>query len=191
MSLLLTAVMIIGGLVSAAVLVVGVPLFFIAMAYDVMQSKGEAVARSADTRVRIAAERGVARSFVLAGGTFWSIASFAGLYSFRESGVGYALLAAFYPLLACLVTLAVGWYYERMVAALLMLASIAVVAWGVIYQFEIGVWLIMTFALIGPMVTAAVLFWLARRDQEAFELAMSFPPDLAPVFSAKSSIDRA
>jgi ABC-type enterobactin transport system permease subunit len=53
------------------------------------------------------------------------------------------------------------------------------VAWGVIYQFELGVWAIMVFALIGPMMTASVLFWLARREQEAFELALATHPDFA------------
>lgn len=188
MSLALVAVLIIVGLVGAAVAFIGVPVVFGMMAYDVAESRKNTARSIEDTSTRIAAERGVARVFVLAGGVFWSIATFAGLSSFQETGAGNALMAAFIPFVACLATLAVGWYYERFTAALLAAASVAVVAWGVIYQFELGVWMIMTFALIGPMATASVLFWLARRDQEAYERATSARPQLAPVFAARSSI---
>ena len=46
----------------------------------------------------------------------------------------------------------------------------------------------MTLALIGPMLTAAVLFWLARREQDAYELATAARPELALFFSARSTI---
>jgi hypothetical protein len=193
MSLILAAVLVIGGLLVAAVLAIGIPVFFGLMAYDTI--KTPAVPKSAltstqvaDTRAKIAVERGVARAFVIGGGIFWSVAAFAGLYSFLNAGVGSALLGAFFPLVAVLATLAVGWYYERVAAASLAIASLAVVAWGVIYQFEAGMWGLMVVALIGPMMTAAVLFWMARRDQEAFELAMSVRPELVPAVSAESTI---
>lgn len=181
MSVILAGILIIGGLIGAAAFAIGIPVLFGMMAYDASKSRKAVPATAHDARMRIAVERGVARSFVIAGSAFWSVAIFAAMHSFRETGVGYALLAAFFPLLACLVTLVVGWYYERLTAALLVLASAGVVVWGVIYQFELGVWMIMTFALIGPMVTAAVLFWMARREQEAFELALSRQPELAPI----------
>jgi hypothetical protein len=181
MSLILAALLIVGGLVGAVAVAFGVPAFFGAMAYDTIESHRKMPAELEDKRLRMTLERGFARTFVIGGGVFWSIASFAGLYSFRETGVGYALLAAFYPLVACLVTLIIGWYYERITAALLLLASFGVVVWGVIYQFELGVWILMGFFVIAPMVTAAVLFWLARREQEALELALSLQPELATV----------
>jgi hypothetical protein len=87
-------------------------------------------------------------------------------------------MAALVPLVAIAATLIIGWYYERVAAALLVLASMGVVAWGVIYQFEIGVWGIMAVFLMGPMLTAATLFWLARRDQDALELALSLHPEV-------------
>lgn len=189
MELAFAAVLIIGGLIAAALVAVAVPLIVVAVAYDVKQwSKDEAAVRK-DAPLRIAASRGVARAFVIAGGLFWSIASFAGLYSFQNTGVGNALLGAFYPLAAVLATLIIGWYFERVVAALLALASIAVVAWGVIFQFEMGVWMIMVFALLGPMLTAALLFWSARRQQDAYETATAMAPKLAPVFAARSGIN--
>lgn len=188
MELIFAAVLIIGGLVGAFMLAVGVPVIIGAVAYDVSESRKNAPAVRRDAPLRIAASRGVARAFVVAGGLFWSVASFAGLYSFQNTGVGAALLGAFYPLVAVLATLIVGWYYERVTAALLALASIAVVAWGVIFQFELGVWIIMVFALIGPMLTASALFFLARREQDAFEIATSTAPKLAPVFAARSTM---
>jgi len=181
MGLVFAAVLIIGIPLVAVALVVLAPVFFGAMAYDVRESRKSATANPADIQTRVAVERGVARAFVVAGGIFWSIAAFTGLLTFQDTGVGAALLAAFYPLVAVLATLAIGWYFERATAALLWLASIGVVVWGVIYQFELGVWMIMAFTLIGPMATAATLFWLARRDQEAYELAISSQPELATV----------
>lgn len=184
MELILGAVLLIGGLIAAAVLVVSIPSLIGMIAYDV--AKSSPVARGPrDTRLRIAAERGVARAFVIAGGIFWSVAIFAGLRTFSETGTAYALLGAFFPLVAVTATLIIGWFYERVAAALLAAVSIAGVAWGVIYQFEVGVWAIVVFALIGPMMTASVLFWLARKEQEAFELALAMHPEFATVIASE------
>jgi len=183
MAFIIGAALVIIGIVGAIVFTLAVPALFGAMAYDVVESRKNAPVVVEDAHLRIAVERNVARAFVIAGGVFWSIASFAGLFSFRETGASYALLAAFLPLAITLATLIVGWYYERVAAALLAIASIAVVAYGVIYQFELGVWIIMGLFAVGPMLTASVLFWLARRDQEALELALSLQaePALATV----------
>lgn len=188
MSLIFAAALIIIGLVGAVIVALSVPLLVGMMAYDVKEHRKTAPADVRDTSLSIAVKRGIARAFVLSGGLFWSVAAFAALYSYRETGVGNALIAAGAPLVACAATLIVGWYYERVTAAMLLLASVAVVAWGVIYQFELGVWMIMTFVLIGPMATAAALFWAARQEQDAFELATSLRPQLAPVFAARSTI---
>ncbi len=188
MSIAIVAVLIIGGLVAVAAVAVLIPLIIGLVAYDVSSSRNDAPVQTEDASMRIAVERGIARGFVLLGGAFWAIASFAGLYSFRETGVGSALTAAFIVLAAVAATLIVGWYYERATAALLTIASFAVVVWGVVYQFEMGVWMLMTLALIGPMMTAAVLFWLARREQDAYELATSTRPELALFFSARSTV---
>lgn len=183
MSIILGAVLIIVGIFGALLLAVAVPALLGAMVYDVTRSRELTPARVADTRLRIALERNVARGFVIAGGVFWSVASFAGLYSFRQTGLEYALMAALIPLVACAATLIIGWYYERIAAALLVLASAGVVAWGVIYQFELGVWGIMFVFIIGPMLTAATLFWLARRDQDALDLAIALQPELQLAFA--------
>jgi hypothetical protein len=187
MSIILAGVLISVGLVGAVLAVIAVPALFGAMAYDLVTSREINTAEVADTRLRIAVERNVARAFVIAGGVFWSVASFAGLFVFSESGLPNALMAAFIPLVAVAATLIIGWYYERVAAFLLVLASMGVVAWGVIYQFELGVWAIMAVFLMGPMLTAATLFWMARRDQDALELALSLNPELQLAYADSSS----
>ena len=188
MSIILVAVLVVGGLLGAAAVIIGVPVLFGLVTYDVLEARKRderfaSEAQGSLSAERISVERGFARAFVILGGAFWSVAIFAGMYSFRQSGMTYAMLGAFFPLVAVAATLVIGWFYERAASALLVLASLAVVAWGVIYQFELGVWIVMTIALIGPMMTAAVLFWMARRDQEAFELALAAMPELAPIAS--------
>lgn len=190
MALFFGAALLIIGLVSAVVVALGVPLFFGILAYDMVATPRTQTKSVQDASMRIAVERGVARAFVIAGGVFWSIAAFAGLYSFRTTGMAAALLAAFYPLVAILATLIVGWYFERFTAAMLVVASAAVVTWGVVYGFELGVWILVSLALIVPMLTAATLFWLARRDQEEFERVVAAKPELAPIFAARSTIGR-
>ncbi len=193
MGLAVATFLIVFEIVAVVAFLVGVPLAFGVMVYDMRESRKHAVPRaekaeSGDTVMRLTVERGVARAFVIVGGIFWSIATFAGMYSFGTSGTGEAVMGAAVPLAAVLATLVLGWYYERFTAALLLLASLAVVAWGIIYQFEAGVWGIMTFALIGPMLTASALFWLARGHQEAYERATATKPELAFAFAARSSL---
>jgi hypothetical protein len=130
---------------------------------------------------RMNVDRMFARGFVIAGGLFWIIASFAALYAFVGSSAQTALLAAFYPFAATGATLAIGWYYERTAAALLTLGSVAVVVWGVVATWEIGVWILMVLFMILPMLTAAALFMMARREQMAVEIAMARHAELATV----------
>jgi hypothetical protein len=186
LEILFVAIIVIGSILVA----IGVPLFFGLMAYDVIQSRKSVALEEKEARRRVTVQRGTARAFVVAGGVFWSVASLAGLYSFQQTGANTALIAAFFPLVACIATLVVGWYYERVTAAALLLASVAVVAWGVIYQFDPGAWLLVTTALVGPMLTASVLFGLARADQDAFEQATAVRLQLAPVFAARSTLAR-
>jgi len=133
---------------------------------------------------RMNMDRLFARAFVLAGGVFWMTASFAALFNFVKAGAPVALLAAFYVFAATGATLAIGWFYERSAAALLVLGSAAVVVWGAIVGWEIGVWVLMGLFLIAPMLTAAVLFAMARREQAVVEHALA--GQLTPV-EARSS----
>ena len=135
---------------------------------------------------RMNMDRIFARAFVVAGGVFWMIASFAAVYSFVKASASAALLAAVYVFAATVATLVIGWFFERTAAALLVLASAAVVVWGVMASWELGVWILMALFLIGPMLTAAVLFAMARREQDVVELAVA--RQLAP---AEATIPRA
>lgn len=196
MSVFIAGALIIGSLLAAAVVAVGIPMLVGLVAYDVAVSrksgetdaKSEAVRQAEAAEGRIMLERGIARAFVVFGGVFWGVATFAGLFSFQKTGVGYAMLAAFVPFVATLATLIVGWYYERITAAMLAVASAGIIYWGVVHEFELGVWAIVTIAMIGPMVTAAVLFWMARREQEALELSLSSTPELATVAAQRRPV---
>lgn len=196
MLLVIGAVLVVGGLVAAALFVLAVPAMLGLIAYDVrswrkpepaVDGVGEeapAWARSPEeARGRISLQRGVARAFVIVGGVFWGVATFAGVYSFWQTGVGWAMLGAFVPFVATLATLIVGWYYERVTAVMLLVASAGVVYLGITQSFEPGIWAIAVVGLIGPMLTASVLFWLARREQAALDLQLASLPELAPAMA--------
>lgn len=102
-----------------------------------------------------------ARGFVIAGGLFWMAAAFAGPYAFHDMSVRESLAEAAWPLAATVVILLVGWRYERLAAILLGASTAAVVVWGVLFGWETGVWILMSFVLIAPMVIAGVLFLIA------------------------------
>jgi len=109
--------------------------------------------------------RMLARILVLAGGVFWIIAAFAGPYVFDNMSLADSLKTAVWPFLAALAILAVGWIYEHLAAVLLFAASTAALVWGVIYGWEVGVWVVMAFVLFAPMMMAAVMFLLAARAE--------------------------
>jgi hypothetical protein len=171
------------GPILAAILLLAVPILLGVMVWDMAKSRRSAPAPAKVDEIdqswvdaisrRIQIERGVARAFVILGGVFWGLAAFAGYYSYQETGFNAAFLAASIPLMATVVTLLVGWYSERAAALMLTAASIAVVYYGVITQFEVGVWILMTVALVGPMMTAAVLFWAARRELRTLEIRLA------------------
>lgn len=179
----LAAVLMVLGPLLTLVLMIAVPVLFGIMARDLYTARKKRLAAvpseqelsewSEAAQRRIQVERGVARAFVIAGGLFWAIAAFAGLYSYRQTGAASAFLAAAAPLGASALVLVIGWYWERIAAIVLAAASVGVVYWGVAAQFELGVWLLMTIVLIGPMMTAAVLFWMARTELKALEFRLA------------------
>ncbi|MDO8964034.1 MAG: hypothetical protein Q7W30_06000 [Coriobacteriia bacterium] len=183
MSTILAAILMIGGPVGAIIFVVGAAALISYMVYDVVSTRQrvkpakEFSPEAAEARIVL--ERGVARAFVIAGGAFWGATAFAGLYWFQQTGMRAAFVAAAIPLLGAAATLAVGWYWERVASVMLAVASGAAIYWGVAAGFEAGVWALVTIALIGPMLTASALFWMARREQEAYELSMALQPEPA------------
>ena len=119
---------------------------------------------------RMDVERMAARGFVIAGGLFWVVAAFAGPYFYSRSGMGPAVSTAIYPLVATLATLAIGWTYERLAAVLLFAGAAGVVVWGVLFGWEVGLWILMSVVLIAPITIAGILFMLAGRMQDVCEL---------------------
>ena len=109
--------------------------------------------------------RTFARGLVIAGGSFWLIATFGVPLVYHDTATIDASVGM-WPFLAVLVILAIGWKYERLAAVLLLAASVAVVAWGLMYQWEQGVWIVMAAVLVAPMALAAVLFTLSARAEE-------------------------
>lgn len=115
-------------------------------------------------------ERLAARIFVALGGVFWIAAVFGMDFGYRDKGVLASAQSALVPLVAVVVALGVGWFFENLAAVLLLAGVVAGVAWGVIAGWEAGVWWVMAGVLIGPMAICALLFFLAARMQRICEL---------------------
>ena len=111
-------------------------------------------------------ERTLARAMVIAGSSFWIIAAFAGHYLSPEVSLGSSALTAAGPFLGTLATLLIGWTHERLASTLLFMAAAGMVVWGLIYQWEPGLWVVMFSAVIGPLAIAGALFALAARAEE-------------------------
>jgi hypothetical protein len=109
--------------------------------------------------------RTFARGLVIAGGAFWVIATFGVPLAFPGTSTIDASIGM-WPFLAILVILVIGWRYERLAAVLLVAASLVIVAFGFIYEWESGMWIVMGAAIIAPMALAAVLFALSARAED-------------------------
>ncbi len=122
---------------------------------------------------RMNTERIVARLFVILGGIFWV----AMLYG-AGTGSGYSvgpvtsgqvtssLGSAAIPLAFTVLVFVLGLFFERLTALLLVVASAAVIVYGLVVSWEAGVWLFAIAVLVAPMLIAAVLFWLAGRMEQ-------------------------
>ena len=111
-------------------------------------------------------ERTLARSIVIAGSSFWVIVALAGRYLSRTMTLEDSILVSIGPFLGTLVTLLIGWTHERLASMLLFVAGGAVSVWGLIYGWEPGLWIVMAYAVIGPLAIAGALFALAARAKE-------------------------
>lgn len=121
---------------------------------------------------RMNVQRLLARAFVIAGGLIWTVMLFASETAAKYTDFTYTLEevvaaagTAFLPFAIAVLVFVVGLFYEKLAALLLVIASIGVVAWGVIASWTGPLWVIMAIVLIGPMLLAALLFFLASRMQ--------------------------
>jgi hypothetical protein len=189
MSDALGSVLIVAGPVIAIVFALGVIALLAFVGYDMVTSRhaqpAQAVVRDArgvripsreTAQTRIYLERGVARAFLILAVVFW-----------YQRGMETLLFAAALPFLMNLACMAVGWYWERTASVLLVLTSIGAVVWGIANNYEPGVWMLFTVLLIGPMLTAAVLYWMARQGEVALELRLALHPELtlSPVVESR------
>jgi hypothetical protein len=126
--------------------------------------------------VAMSVYRLIARLFVIGGGVFWVSAVFGADWGYRGVSPLISARNALIPLAATLVVLAIGWFFEYAASAVLVVGSAAVVAWGFLAGWETGVWVLMVTTLIGPMMTAAVLYTLAARIQTACSLQAATSP---------------
>lgn len=193
MSEIMAAVLIVSGPILALVCVVGVLALVGLVGWDVVESrrsapvlsKAETAARSTSLEnehavTRMYIERGVARGFVILGAAFWGICVVAASLWLR-SGTMNLLLIVLVPFLMNLASLVIGWRWERTASVMLALTSAGVVWWGIAAGFEAGVWMLYILLLIGPMMTAATLFWLARQGEIELALRLATPQELVPV----------
>jgi hypothetical protein len=132
----------------------------------------ELLSRTCSTN-RMNVERIIARLFVILGGLFWVFMLWG-----SETGSGYslgpasssdvtsALGSAAIPLAFTILVFILGLFFERLTALVLLLASLAVVVWGIVAAWEAGVWMMAIAVLIAPMLIAAALYWLAGRMEQ-------------------------
>jgi len=120
--------------------------------------------------------RTLARATVIAGCSFWIVAGVV-LVSSGKADLNTSIMDMLWPFLGTLVALVIGWLNERLASMLLFVAAVAIVAWGLIYGWEAGVWALMGYAVIGPTAVSGVLFLLAARARDRRDMAAEAGPE--------------
>jgi hypothetical protein len=115
-------------------------------------------------------ERIGARLFVGLGGLIWSVLAIGSAMTFGTPNAEALTIQIALPLVLAVLALAIGWFYERVAAALLFAGAIATVAWGFMAGWEPGVWGLMALSLIAPTIIAGVLFLAAAQMQDTCEM---------------------
>lgn len=125
----------------------------------------ELLARTCNTET-MNVQRILARAFVIVGALFWGFAAWGAKWAYEGAPFTQALSYALAYAGSILVLLVIGMFFENLAAVLLALASVGIVAAGVLVGWETGVWATMAFFFILPLVVAAILFALAARMQK-------------------------
>lgn len=115
-------------------------------------------------------QRIFARGFVVAGGIFWVFAAFGAMNAYLGKTFAQSMMTALVPLILAVVVFLVGWFYERLASAVLVVGTVGVIVWGLLGVWELGVWLTMGVFLIAPMAVSALLYLLAAQTQTVCEL---------------------
>lgn len=124
----------------------------------------ELLARTCNTEV-MNVQRIMARVFVVIGALFWGFSAWGAKWAYEGAPFTEALSYALMYAGAIVLVLLLGMFYENLAAALLALGSVAVVAAGIVIGWEAGVWSVMAFFFVLPLVVGAVLYLLAARMQ--------------------------
>ncbi len=110
-------------------------------------------------------QRIAARGLVIVGALFWGSAAWGARWAYQGApfteALGYAMLYAG----AILAVFVLGLFFERLAASVLALGSVAVVVLGVLGGWEAGVWAVVFFFFIMPLLAASVLYFMAARMQ--------------------------
>jgi hypothetical protein len=129
--------------------------------------------RTRDTG-QVNVERVLARSFVVLGGLFWTLAFFGANTRASYAYFVYTLpeieRAAMYALIPLSITAAVfvlGMFYERIAGLVLLAIAASMIVYGVVNHLgEVVLWVTAVGVLVVPSAIAAVLYLLAARTQE-------------------------
>lgn len=188
MSTIMAAVLVAAGPILALVFAVGVVAVFGLVAWDAFSRRGLRASQADAAAVaslghehavtRMYIERGVARTFVILGASFWGVCSLAAALLYQR-GSETLLFIALLPFLMNIACLIIGWRWERTASVMLTLTAAAAIGWGVAVSFEAGVWMLVVLLLVGPMLTAAVLFWLARQGEIDLARYLAPQPEMA------------
>lgn len=110
-------------------------------------------------------QRILARGFLIVGALFWGSAAYGAKWAYQGAPFTEALAYGLLYAGAILAVLVIGMFYENLAAVILAVGSVAIILIGVFSGWEAGVWGVMTFFFILPLVVAAVLFALAAGVQ--------------------------
>lgn len=112
------------------------------------------------------------RGFMALGTLIWTVAAIGAYFSGRP-GVFYA-----YGAVAIITAAAflIGEFHQLAGAASLGAGAAALVVWGVVAGWELGIWVMMGATLIVPTMIAAGLFLFEEREEKVIESAEGSQP---------------
>ncbi len=126
---------------------------------------------------RINLSRLAARALIILGGLMWAIMAFAQSSTQKYADLTYTFsdivnsgLNAIIPLLITVAVFALALYYERLAAAVVLVAAAGFAIWGLVAGWETGVWVSAMVVLALPMVISGALLLLAASTQRVCEL---------------------
>jgi hypothetical protein len=134
-----------------------------------------AITQRACNTDRMNVYRLAARYLVVFGGLFWAAVVLAGALRLNSSSIfefkvvspnlNTALAYSMVWIGVAALVFVVGFFFERIAAVLLILAAAGSIAFGAYMNWESGMWMIMLFFIIIPVLVSAAMYWLAAREQ--------------------------